>query len=66
MCPLSALGTAIVSLKAQKLGAGRQDRIRRGTVKCIMICSVMYLVLAGAVLLMTVNGAYQYVFMFVY
>ena len=63
MCPLSALGTAIVSFNAQNLGAGRQDRIRRGTVKCIMIGSVMYLVLAGAGLLMTVNGAYQYVFM---
>ena len=63
MCPLSALGTAIVSFNAQNLVAGRQDRIRRGTVKCIMIGSVMYLVLAGAGMLMTVNGAYQYVFM---
>lgn len=63
MCPLSALGTAIVSFNAQNLGAGRQDRIRRGTVKCIMIGSIMYLVLAGAGILMTVNGAYQYVFM---
>lgn len=31
MCPMNALSTAIVSFNAQNLGAGRQDRIRRGT-----------------------------------
>ena len=63
MCPLSALGTAIVSFNAQNLGAGRQDRIRRGTVKSLMIGTIMCLILGGIGMLMTINGAYQYVFM---
>ncbi|MSU06193.1 hypothetical protein FYJ80_05300 [Spirochaetales bacterium NM-380-WT-3C1] len=63
MCPLSALGTAIVSFNAQNLGAGRQDRIRRGTVKSLMIGTIMCLILCGIGMLMTINGAYQYVFM---
>ena len=37
MCPMNALSTAIVSFNAQNLGAGRQDRIRRGTVKSLLI-----------------------------
>ena len=63
MCPLSALGTAIVSFNAQNLGAGRQDRIRRGTLKSLMIGIIMCLFLGGAGMLMTIKGAYQYVFM---
>ena len=63
MCPLNALSTAVVSFHAQNLGAGRQDRIRRGTVKSILIGLVMYLILGGLGLLLTVNGAYQYIFM---
>ena len=63
MCPLSALGTAIVSFNAQNLGAGRQDRIRRGTVKSLIIGTIMCLILGGIGMLMTINGAYQYVFM---
>ncbi|MGN0851699.1 MAG: MATE family efflux transporter [Candidatus Ornithospirochaeta sp.] len=63
MCPLSALGTAIVSFNAQNLGAGRQDRIRRATVKSLMIGTVMCLFLGSLGMLMTIKGAYQYVFM---
>ncbi|MDY5931109.1 MAG: MATE family efflux transporter [Candidatus Ornithospirochaeta sp.] len=63
MCPLSALGTAIVSFNAQNLGAGRQDRIRRATLKCLMIGTAMCLVLGCIGMLMTINGAYQHVFM---
>lgn len=63
MCPMNALSTAIVSFNAQNLGAGRQDRIRRGTGKSLLIGLAMYLVLGGAGMLLTINGAYQYLFM---
>ena len=60
---MNALSTAIVSFNAQNLGAGRQDRIRRGTGKSLLIGLAMYLVLGGAGMLLTINGAYQYLFM---
>ena len=63
MCPMNALSTAIVSFNAQNLGAGRQDRIRRGTGKSLLIGLAMYLILGGAGMLLTINGAYQYLFM---
>ena len=63
MCPMNALSTAIVSFNAQNLGAGRQDRIRRGTGKSLLIGLAMYLVLGGTGMLLTINGAYQYLFM---
>ena len=63
MCPMNALSTAIVSFNAQNLGAGRQDRIRRGTGKSLLIGLAMHLVLGGAGMLLTINGAYQYLFM---
>lgn len=63
MCPMNALSTAIVSFNAQNLGAGRQDRIRRGTGKSLLIWLAMYLILGGASMLLTINGAYQYLFM---
>ena len=60
---MNALSTAIVSFNAQNLGAGRQDRIRRGTVKSLLIGLAMYLILGGIGMLLTVRGAYQYLFM---
>ena len=63
MCPMNALSTAIVSFNAQNLGAGRQDRIRRGTVKSLLIGLAMYLILGGIGMLLTIRGAYQYLFM---
>ena len=63
MCPMNVLSTVIVSFNAQNPGAGRQDRIRRGTGKSLLIGLAMYLVLGGAGMLLTINGAYQYLFM---
>lgn len=60
---MNALSTAIVSFNAQNLGAGRHDRIRRGTVKSLLIGLAMYLILGGAGMLLTIRGAYQYLFM---
>ena len=63
MCPMNALSTAIVCFHAQNLGAGRQDRIRRGTVKSLLIGLAMYGILGGLGMLLTINGAYQHLFM---
>lgn len=63
MCPMSALGTAVVSFNAQNYGAGRFDRIKRGTIKALLIGLLMSIVLGGIGLLLTINGAYQYIFM---
>ena len=63
MCPMNALSTAIVSFNAQNLGAGRHDRIRHGTVKSLLIGLAMYLILGGIGMLLTIRGAYQYLFM---
>lgn len=63
MCPLNALGAAMVSFNAQNLGAGKYERIRRGTIKSLIIVFVMYVILGGVGMLLTINGAYQYLFM---
>lgn len=63
MCPFMAFGTAVVSFNAQNLGAGEYDRIRRGTTQSMIIIAVMYVVFAGLGLLLTINGAYQHIFL---
>ena len=63
MCPMNALSSAIVSFNAQNLGAGKYERIKRGTIKSLLIALVMYVILGGLGMLMTINGAYQYIFM---
>lgn len=63
MCPMSALGSAMVSFNAQNLGAGEYRRIRQGTIKALGIMLVMYVCLAGIGFLLTIGGAYQYLFL---
>lgn len=63
MCPFMAFGTAVVSFNAQNLGAGEYDRIRRGATQSMIIIAVMYAVVAGFGLLLSINGAYQYIFL---
>lgn len=63
MTPLSALGVAMTSYAAQNFGAGDFERVRRGTNAALVIMAVMAAALAGAGLLMTINGAYLYVFL---
>ena len=60
---LTTLGNGVSNFTAQNLGAGRQDRIRRGTGKSLLIGLAMYLILGGIGMLLTVRGAYQYLFM---
>lgn len=63
MSPYNALGAGIVSFNAQNLGAGEFDRVRRGTVGSTFIALIMYIILAGTGLALTINGAYQYLFL---
>ena len=62
-CPMNALGAGLVSFVAQNYGAGEYDRIRRGTLQGTLILFIMYVLLGGTGLLLTINGAYQYIFL---
>lgn len=63
MCPMSALGTAIVSYNAQNLGAGDTERVKRGTNQSLVIMLFLYVLFAGFGLLLTIGGAYQRIFL---
>lgn len=63
MAPLSALGTAMVSFNAQNLGAKYIDRVRKGTNQALIISLVLYVICAGLGLLVTIDGAYQRIFL---
>lgn len=63
MAPLSALGTAMVSYNAQNLGAKQLVRVRKGTNQALIMGLVLTLICAGIGLLLTINGAYQHIFL---
>lgn len=63
MSPMNALGAGVVSFTAQNYGAGEYKRIRRGVLQATLIVIIMYVLFAGAGLLFTINGAYQYIFL---
>ena len=63
MSPMNALGAGVVSFTAQNYGGGEYKRIRRGVLQATLIAIIMYALFAGAGLLLTVNGAYQYIFL---
>lgn len=63
MSPMNAFGTALVSFNAQNLGAGRFDRIKKGTLQATFMIMIFYVVLAGTGLLLTINGAYLRLFL---
>lgn len=63
MSPMNAFGTALVSFNAQNLGAGRFDRIKKGTLQATFMIMIFYVVLSGTGLLLTINGAYLRLFL---
>lgn len=63
MSPMNALSAGVVSFTAQNYGAGEYKRIRRGVLQATLIVIIMYVLFAGAGLLLTINGAYQYIFL---
>ena len=63
MTPYNGLGTAIVSFNAQNFGAKKYDRIKRGLYQSLIISLIFFVVFAGTGALLTINGAYQYIFL---
>lgn len=63
MTPLSALGTAMTSFTAQNLGAGRTDRVRKGTLQALIIMVVIAAIVVMAGLLSSIGGAYLRLFL---
>lgn len=63
MAPLSALGTAMVSYNAQNLGAKNYLRVKSGTNQALVLSIILYVICSGISLLLSINGAYQYIFL---
>lgn len=63
MTPMNALGTAMTSFTAQNLGAGRYDRIKKGTLQSMIVMGVIVLCGVGLGMLLTVNDLYFHVFL---
>lgn len=61
--PFSALGTAMLSFCGQNNGAGKYDRIKRGTTQAMGISFLLSLLVLGAGFLLCIGGAYQHIFL---
>lgn len=59
----NGLGAGILGFNAQNYGKGEYERIRRGTLQTFVIMLVIYAVCLAAGLLLSIGGAYQYIFM---
>lgn len=57
------LGSAILGYNAQNLGRGEQERIRKGTRQTLFLMLILYVFCAGVGLLISIRGAYQYIFL---
>jgi len=63
-CPFSAIGSAILTYVSQNLGAKDYVRIKKGILASIILGLIFYVFLnLGLGLLLTINGAYQYIFL---
>jgi len=63
MTTFNALGTAVVSFNAQNLGAGKKERVRRGTLQALLMAFIAYIIVGIIGMLTTINGAYQRLFL---
>lgn len=61
--PMNALGGAMTSFTAQNLGAGRYDRIKRGTLQALGMVSVLAILAAGTGLLLTKGDFFYHIFL---
>lgn len=61
--PMNGLGAAMTSFTAQNLGAGRTDRIKRGTLQALVMMALLAAAAAGIGLLLTRGGFYLRVFL---
>ncbi len=63
MTILNGLGTAMLSFSSQNLGAGNYKRIKKGLWLSLAIGTIFYLFCLVVGLCVTINGAYQYIFL---
>lgn len=61
--PLSALGTAMLSFCGQNHGAEQHERIRKGVLHSVWLSAVVFAVVWGAELLLSLGGVYQHLFL---
>lgn len=63
-CPYSAIGSATITYVSQNLGANDFGRIKKGIASTFLIGMAFYVALnLGVGLLITIGGAYQYLFL---
>lgn len=63
MSLMNGLGAAILGFNAQNYGKGEYARIKRGTLQALVIMLIIFAFCLAAGLLLSINGAYQYIFM---
>ena len=63
MSPLVGFSSALISFSAQNYGAGNHERVKKGTRQSLIIMLILYAIIAGIGLLLTINGAYLYIFL---
>ena len=61
--PMNGLGAAMTSFTAQNLGAGKPDRIKKGTLQALVMMAVLVAAAVGIGLLLTCGGFYLHVFL---
>lgn len=63
MGPLNALGMGLMSFISQNRGAKEHERVKKGFNLSCIIAFIMSIALCAIGLLLTINGAYQYIFL---
>ncbi len=63
MCFLNGLGTAVLSFVSQNVGAGKYERVKKGIRTALIIGIFLWLFIVAVGLLLTINGAYQHLFL---
>lgn len=62
MCPLNALGTAILSYEGQNKGAGKDERVKKGFKAAVLIMLAIYLAILTVTLLLLIDDAFLKLF----
>ena len=62
MCPLNALGTAILSYEGQNKGAGEEARVKKGFRAAVLIMLGMYAIILAVTLLLLIDDAFLKLF----
>lgn len=62
MCPLNALGTAILSYEGQNKGAGEEARAKKGFRAAVLIMLGMYAIILAVTLLLLIDDAFLKLF----